>query len=41
VTLLLVKSNTMLVEWSKVDNQTSPTVPALKNWLSVLGALAV
>jgi hypothetical protein len=24
VTLLLVKSNTMLVEWSKVDNQTSP-----------------
>src|SRR5438270_12630737 len=41
VTLLLVKSNTMLVEWSKVDNQTSPVVPALKNWLSALGALAV
>ncbi len=41
VTLLLVKSKTMLVEWSKVDNQTSPTVPALKNWLSALGALAV
>src|SRR5437868_11317835 len=33
VTLLLVKLKTILVKPSKVDNQTSPVEPTLKNWL--------